>query len=64
MKIQPWLLRLIEKFLLVDIAMVVKRNEAIRSLRIIIVTGFISRSNVFVATKDVPQKTTAKSMSK
>jgi hypothetical protein len=49
---------------LVDTAMNVNRMEAIISLSMIIVTGFISRSNVFVATKDVPQKTTAKSMSK
>ena len=44
--------------------MVVKRTEAIRSLRIIIVTGFISRSNVFVATKEVPQKIIARRMSR
>jgi len=42
----------------------VNRTEAIISLSIIIVTGFISRSNVLVATKEVPQKITARRISK
>ena len=46
------------------IAIKVKRKEAVINLRIIIVTGFISVSNVFVATKDVPQKITARSISR
>ena len=49
---------------MVDKAIIVKRTEAIMSLRIIIVTGFNSSSSVFVATKDAPQKITASSMSK
>ena len=44
--------------------MTVNRAEAIISLSIIIVTGFISRSSVFVATKDAPQKIIARRMSR
>ena len=42
----------------------VNRTEAIISLSMIIVTGFISRSNVFVATNDAPQKIIARRISK
>ena len=49
---------------MVDIAINANRTEAIISLSIIIVTGFISRSNVLVATNDEPQKIIARRISK
>jgi len=53
-----------EKFLLATTAIEARSKEAIISLSIIIVTGFISLSNIFVAINDDPQKITAKSISK
>lgn len=60
----PWFLRLTVNFRFVITAIINSRTDASRSLKAIMVTGFISVRTLLVATNDVPQKITAKSISR
>ena len=60
----PWFLRFIVNFRFVVMAIINSRADASRSLKAIMVTGSISVRTRLVATKEVPQNTTANSMSR
>ena len=63
-KIAPWFLRLIVNLRFVMMAIVNKRTVANKRRNAIIVTGSSSSRRFLVATKEVPQNITAKSISR